>query len=219
MLTIASAEQLTRLDRIRDRQDRLIARIVAAVEAAPGILTIPSGPEDEWTLAHRDPAMEDGLRRYSIDPAVQDRLRAAQTKGRARQAPAHQTASSNVHRVIDEISKRGLPILTKGKQLRVSEADAARLGIATADLQSPTAQRRLAGIYRTQENLRASVPSAPAPSAPAVTSTPAAKLPKNKPAVPASGSASGRDCPVQGRVSQHSACHRPLRQPKRRNRP
>lgn len=181
MLATASVEQLNRLDRIRDRQNRLIAKIVEAVEAAPGILTIPSGPEDKWTLAHRDPAMQDGLRHYSIDPAVQDRLRAAQKAGRAAQAPAQQTASPNMHRVIDEISKRGMPILTKGTQLRISEADAARLGIALADLQSPTAQRRLAGIYRTQENLRA-----PVPSAPAVTTTPAAKLPKNSPAVPVS---------------------------------
>ncbi|KEQ54378.1 MobA/MobL family protein [Sphingobium chlorophenolicum] len=185
MLATASVEQLNRLDRIRDRQNRLIARIVEAVEAAPGILTIPSGSEDEWALAHRDPAMQDGLRRYSIDPAVQNRLRAAQTKGRAAQAPAQLTASPNVHRVIDKISKRGMPILTKGEQLRISEAEAARLGIAPADLQSPTAQRRLAGIYRTQAKLRASVPSTPVPSAPAVTSTPAAALPKNNLAVPA----------------------------------
>jgi hypothetical protein len=185
MLATASVEQLNRLDRIRDRQDRLIAWIVEAVEVAPGILTIPSGPEDKWTLAHHDPAMQDGLRRYSIDPAVQDRLRAAQTKSRAAQAPAQQTASPNVHRAIDEISKRGMPILTKGTQLRISEAYAARLGIAPADLHSPAAQRRLAGIYRTQENLRAPVPTAPVPSAPAITSTPAAELPKNSPAVPA----------------------------------
>ena len=185
MLATASVKQLNRLDRIRDRQNRLIARIVEAVEAAPGILTIPSGPKDEWTLAHRDPAMQDGLRRYSIDPAVQDRLRAAQKAGRAAQALARQTALPNVHRVIDEISKRGLAVLTEGKHLRISDADAARLGIAPADLQSPAAQKRLAGIYRTQEKLRASVPSVPAPSAPAVTSTPTAELPKNSPAVPA----------------------------------
>lgn len=61
MLNLASPEQLKELDRIRDRQNRLISRIVEAVKAAPGILTIPEDPIGEWTLVHRDRDLQNGL--------------------------------------------------------------------------------------------------------------------------------------------------------------
>jgi len=109
MLNIASPEQLKTLSRLRDRQDRLIARIFKEVEAAPGIPTIPAEASGKWTLAHHGSDLQDGLKRYIVDPDVQNRLRAAQAKGLADQA-AKRGVAPQIHRMIDEISRAAMPI-------------------------------------------------------------------------------------------------------------
>jgi len=154
MLTLASPEQLKELDRIRDRQNRLIARIVDAVVASPGILTIPAEPHGKWALAHRHSDMHDAMCRYIDDPSVEDRLRAAHAKGNARLAAERDVLGRNVHRVVDDIAKLGAPVLRNGKVLTISKADASRLGVAPDELQSPSVQQRLAGIHRSQERIR-----------------------------------------------------------------
>jgi hypothetical protein len=156
MLHLASPEQVKELDRVRDRQNRLIRRIVAAVEATPGILTIPDDPNGKWTLAHRDGDLQDGLRRYIVDPSVQAQLRTAREMGLAHQS-ATQQAAPQVHRAIDEISRAGIAVQHQEGGLTVSNADAARLGIAPADLKQPAAQRRLDGVRQTQDKQSASI--------------------------------------------------------------
>ena len=90
MLDLASAEQMKELDLIRDRQNRLVGRIVEVVKAEPGILTIPADPGGKWTLAHDGRDLQDGLRCYIADPDVQGRLRNARGKGLERQAATRQ---------------------------------------------------------------------------------------------------------------------------------
>jgi hypothetical protein len=150
MLNIAFPEQLKTLNRIRDRQNHLIARIVKAVEAAPGILTIPAEANGKWTLAHRDGDLQDGLKRYIVDPDVQTRLRAAQEKGLAEQA-ANRGVAPQVHRAIDEISRAAIGIHQGENGFTIRETDANRLGIERESLEGAAAQRRLEAIRRSQE--------------------------------------------------------------------
>jgi hypothetical protein len=150
MLHLASPEQLQELDRVRDRQNRLIRRIVAAVEAAPGIIAIPDDPNGKWTLAHRDGDLQDGLHRYIVDPGVQNQLRTARETGLSHQAATRQ-AAPHVHRAIDEISRAGIAVQRQVDGLAVRTADAARLGISADDLKGPAAQSRLDGIRQTQD--------------------------------------------------------------------
>lgn len=156
MLDVASPEQLKELDRIRDRQNRLIARIVEAVEAAPSILTIPTDASGRWALAHRDGDLQDGLRHYIVDPSIQDRLRTARETGWARRSATRQ-APPQVHRAIDEISRAGIAVQLQEEGLTVRDADAARLGIIPDDLKKPEAQRRLDGIRQSQDTRTAAV--------------------------------------------------------------
>jgi hypothetical protein len=158
MLATASQEQLKTLSRIRDRQNHLIAKIVKEVEAAPGILTIPAEANGKWALAHRDGDLQDGLKRYIVDPDVQNRLRAAQAKGLADQA-AKRGVAPQIHRMIDEISRAAMPIHQGEKGLTIRESDATRLGVDRAFLAAEAAQRRLEGILRSQE-ARAAPPPA-----------------------------------------------------------
>ena len=156
MLDVASPEQLKELDRIRDRQNRLIARIVEAVEAAPGILTIPTDASGKWALAHRDGDLQDGLRHYIVDPSIQDRLRTARETGWARRSATRQVPPQ-VHRAIDEIFRAGIAVQLQEEGLTVRDADAARLGIIPDDLKKPEAQRRLDGILQSQDTRTAAV--------------------------------------------------------------
>ncbi|OAN57229.1 hypothetical protein A7X12_08420 [Sphingomonas sp. TDK1] len=150
MLDIASLQQQKELSRLRDRQNHLIARIVKAVEAAPGILTIPAEANGKWTLAHRDGDLQDGLKRYIVDPDVQNRLRAAQEKGLAEQA-ANRGVAPQVHRAIDEISRAAIAIHQGENGFTIRETDANRLGIERESLEGAAAQRRLEAIRRSQE--------------------------------------------------------------------
>lgn len=150
MLNIASPEQLKTLSRLRDRQDRLIARILKEVEAAPGILTIPAEASGKWTLAQHGSDLQDGLKRYIVDPDVQNRLRAAQAKGLADQA-AKRGVAPQIHRMIDEISRAAIAIHRGEKGLTIRESDATRLGVDRAFLAAEAAQRRLEGILRSQQ--------------------------------------------------------------------
>ncbi|WP_294392532.1 MobA/MobL family protein [uncultured Sphingomonas sp.] len=152
MLGVASPAQLKELDRIRDQQNRLIARISAAVEAAPAILTIPVESYGKWTIAHADRAIQDGLRRYIVDPSVQDRLRTAQQTGMAHRSAMHQASTSAAHRAVDGIPKAGVAVHRIGDAVAIRDADAVRLGVTHEELRAQSVQRRLAGILRTQEN-------------------------------------------------------------------
>lgn len=165
MLDLASAEQVKELNLIRDRQNRLIARIVEAVKAEPGILTIPADPSGKWTLAHRERDFQDGLRCYIADPDVQGRLRNAQGKGLERQAATRQ-APPQVHRAIDEIARANIPVHRQDDNIVLRDTDAARLGVTPEALQSNDAQRRLEGLRQSQEKRTAPVAQPPATEAP-----------------------------------------------------
>lgn len=165
MLDLASAKQVKELDLIRDRQNRLIGRMVEAVEATPGILTIPADPSGKWTLAHRERDLQDGLRCYIADPDVQGRLRNARDKGLEQQAATRQ-APPRVHRAIDEISRANIPVHRQDDKIVLRDTDAARLGVTPEALQSNDAQRRLEGIRQSQEKRTAPVAQPPATEAP-----------------------------------------------------
>jgi hypothetical protein len=183
MLHLASPEQLKELDRVRDRQNRLIRRIVAAVEATPGILTIPDDPNGKWTLAHRDGDLQDGLRRYIVDPSVQNQLRTARETGLAHQATTRQ-AAPQVHRAIDEISRAGIAVQRQEYGLAVRAADAARLGISADDLKQPAAERRLDEIRQTQDKRRALIAPPNMTASPHVDDRSLRDLETRAPAVP-----------------------------------
>ncbi|MEH3047188.1 MobA/MobL family protein [Sphingomonas adhaesiva] len=165
MLDLASAEQVKELDLIRDRQNRLIGRMVEAVKAEPGILTIPADPSGKWTLAHRERDLQDGLRCYIADPDVQGRLRNARDEGLELQAATRQ-ARPQVHRAIDEISRANIPVHRQDDSIVLRDTDAARLGVTPGALQSKDAQRRLEGIRQSQEKRTAPVARPPATEAP-----------------------------------------------------
>lgn len=171
MLDLASPEQVKKLNLIRDRQNRLIADIVEAVKAAPGILTIPDDPSGKWILAHRDRMLQDGLRCYIADPKVQDRLREARNKGLERRAGAGK-APSQVHRAIDEISRTGIPVRRQDEGLVLRDTDAARLEITPEALQSADVQRRLEGIRQSQEKQTAPIAPQPTIVSPSATECP-----------------------------------------------
>ena len=165
MLDLASAEQMKELDLIRDRQNRLVGRIVEAVKAEPGILTIPADPSGKWTLAHRERDLQDGLRCYIADPDVQGRLRNARDKGLERQAATRQ-APPRVHRAIDEIARANIPVHRQDDSIVLRDTDAARLGVTPEALQSIDAQRRLEGIRQSKEKRTAPDAQPPATEAP-----------------------------------------------------
>ena len=167
MLDLASTEQVKELDLIRDRQNRLVARIVEAVEAEPGILTIPADPSGKWTLAHRKRDLQDGLHHYIADPDVQARLRDAQHEGLTAQA-----ATPQVHRAIDEIARANIPVHRQGDGLVLRDTDAARLGVTPDALKATDAQRRLEGIRQSQKKRTAPVAEPPIIVPPPATEAP-----------------------------------------------
>lgn len=169
MLDLASAEQMKELDRIRDQQNRLVGRLVEAVKAEPGILTIPADPGGKWTLAHDGRDLQDGLHHYIADPDVQGRLRNARDKGLEQQAATRQ-APPQVHRAIDEISRANIPVHRQDDKIVLRDTDAARLGVTPEALQSKDAQRRLEGIRLSQEKRAA--PVAPPPNVPSPATEP-----------------------------------------------
>ncbi|WP_307001501.1 MobA/MobL family protein [Sphingomonas sp. SORGH_AS_0879] len=171
MLDLASAEQMKELDRIRDRQNRLVGRLVEAVKAEPGILTIPADPSGKWTLAHDGRDLQDGLRCYIADPDVQGRLRNARDKGLEQQAATRQ-APPQVHRAIDEISRANIPVHRQDDSIILRDTDAARLGVTPEALQSKNAQRRLEGIRQSQEKRTALVAEPPIIVPPPATAAP-----------------------------------------------
>lgn len=215
MLDLATAEQVKELDRICDQQNRLVGRLVEAVKAEPGILTIPADPSGRWTLAHDGRDLQDGLRCYIADPDVQGRLRNAQDKGLEQQAATRQ-APPQVHRAIDEIARANIPVHRQDDSIVLRDTDAARLGITPEALQSKDAQRRLEGIRQSQEKQAAPVappPNVPSPAtepprppiepttSPAPSPTPAASMaPKTE--LPAAADMSVSD-PVMPPVASH----------------
>lgn len=171
MLYLASAEQMKELDRIRDQQNRLVGRLVEAVKAEPGILTIPADPGGKWTLAHDGRDLQDGLHHYIADPDVQGRLRNARDKGLEQQAATRQ-APPQVHRAIDAISRANIPVHRQDDKIVLRDTDAARLGITPEALQSKDAQRRLEGIRQSQEKRTAPVAPSPKVPSPAIEAPP-----------------------------------------------
>jgi hypothetical protein len=216
MLDVASPDQLKELDRIRDRQNRLVARMVEAVMAAPGILTIPKDLGGKWTLAHRERDLQDGLHHYIADPDVQDRLREAQDKGLRRQAATRQ-APPQVHRAIDEISRVNIPVHRKDDSLVLRDTDAARLGVTPEALKATDVQRRLEGIRQSQEKRTAPVapphiivppPATERPRPPIETTTPPASPPTPAPSmVPNTERPTAADMSVSGPVAPPAASH------------